>query len=81
MDKHIIVGVHIVDREKHALEVQEIFTQHGGDIKTRLGIHDDICPANGLILLEMTDTPDTLRMIEKVRAIEGVDCQTMQFMH
>jgi len=81
MDQHIIVGVHIVHREKHALEVQEIFTSNGEQIKTRLGIHDDICPANGLILLEMMDTDQTRTMINKLSKLEGVDCKTMLFKH
>lgn len=81
MEKHIIVGVHIVDRETHALKVQELFTTFGAQIKTRLGLHDDICPSNGLILLEMTDSEETKRMVEAVQMIEGVDCQTMLFGH
>jgi hypothetical protein len=81
MDKHIIVGVHIEDREAHAVRVQEVFTQFGAQIKTRLGMHDDICPTNGLILLEMADTPQTTQMIEVVGAIEGIDCQAMMFEH
>jgi hypothetical protein len=81
MDKHIIAGVHIVDREAHAVKVQEVFTRFGAQIKTRLGMHDEICPANGLILLEMADTPETRRMITAVEAIEGVDCKTIIFEH
>jgi hypothetical protein len=81
MDKHIIVGVHIVDREAHAPLVQKIFTQYGTQIKTRLGLHDDVCPSNGLILLEMADTPETCQMIEEVKATVGVDCKTMMFKH
>ncbi len=81
MDKHIIVGVHIVDREAKAVEVQALFTKYGAQIKTRLGMHDDICPTNGLILLEMGDTPETCEMIDEVEAIQGVDCQTMMFEH
>jgi len=81
MDKHIIVGIHIVNREAHAPKVQEVFTKYGIQIKTRLGLHDDVCPSNGLILLEMADTPETCQMIEAVGAIEGVDCKTMLFAH
>jgi len=81
MDKHIIVGVHIVDRESYAPKVQEIFTKYGTQIKTRLGLHDDVCTANGLILLEMADTPETCQMIEEVTAAVGVDCKTMLFEH
>ncbi len=81
MDKHIIVGVHIVDRERHAPIVQEIFTQFGAQIRTRLGLHDDVCPTNGLILLEMADTPESCEMIAAVESIEGVDVAQMVFEH
>lgn len=81
MDKHIVVGVHIIDREKNALSVQEILTGFGSEIKTRLGLHDDICPENGLILLEMADTPETCTMISQLEAIKGVDCKSMIFDH
>lgn len=81
MDKHIIVGVHIVDREKHALKVQELFTKYGSQIQTRLGLHDSICPDNGLVIIEMADTPETCSMIEDVKNIDGVACKTMLFEH
>ncbi len=81
MDKHIIVGVHIVDREAHAGQVQQIFTRYGAHIRTRLGLHDDVCPSNGLILLELADTPETCQMIAAVSAIAGVDVQQMVFAH
>ena len=81
MDKHIIAGVHIVDREAHASTVQEVFTRYGSHINTRLGLHDSINPANGLILLEMVDSPETCKMIEELDAIAGVECQTMVFEH
>ena len=81
MEKHIIVGVHIVDREKHAVKVQEIFTKNGSQIKTRLGLHDDICSSNGLILLEMQDTESTEQMIKELGSMDGVDCKSMLFAH
>ncbi len=81
MDKHIIAGVHIVDREAHASIVQELFTKYGAQINTRLGLHDSINPSNGLILLEMADTPESCLLIEEIGAIAGVDCHTMMFEH
>ncbi|MDA3832971.1 MAG: hypothetical protein PF495_06200 [Spirochaetales bacterium] len=81
MDKHIIVGVHIADREKNATQVQQIFTQYGEQIRTRLGLHDDVCSANGLILLEMADAPESHEMIAAVQAIDGVDVEQMVFNH
>jgi hypothetical protein len=81
MDKHIITGVHIVDREAHAPMVQAVFTRYGSHIHTRLGLHDSINPSNGLILLEMADTPESMQLIEELEAIDGVDCQSMMFAH
>ncbi len=81
MDKHVIVGVHIVDRETHAPAVQQIFTKYGAQINTRLGLHDSINAANGLILLELIDTPETCQMIEALEAMQGIDCKTLVFEH
>ena len=84
MDKHIIVGIHILNREAHAQPVQHIFTEYGALIKTRLGLHDvheGFSSSNGMILLEMLDTPETFSMIEQIKAIEGIDAQTMVFEH
>ena len=39
-DQHIILGVHITDRLKNAVEVQKVFTEYGCNIKTRIGLHD-----------------------------------------
>ncbi|NLX25473.1 MAG: hypothetical protein GXY61_05865 [Lentisphaerae bacterium] len=81
MDKHIIVGIHIADRKKHAAQVQQIFTRYGEQIRTRLGLHDDVCSANGLILLEMADVPESCEMINALQAIDGVDIEQMVFCH
>ena len=81
MAKHIIVGVHIVERKEHAEPVQHVFTRYGAQISTRLGLHDTINPENGLIILEMEDSPETSKMIEEISAIEGVDVQSMTFEH
>ena len=84
MDKHIIVGVHVVERTAHAGAVQRIFTEYGCQIKTRIGLHDvheDYCSPNGLIILEMLDTPETCQMIDALQQEEGVDTQTMVFDH
>ena len=84
MDKHIIVGVHVVDHNVHAVTVQRLFTEYGCQIKTRIGlhdVHDDYCSPNGLILLEMIDMPETYEMIKQLQALEGVDLQTIEFEH
>ena len=55
MEKHIILGVHILDRLTRVAEVQALLTQYGKHVKTRLGLHEPEGPTepNGLLLLEM----------------------------
>lgn len=81
MDKHIIIGIHIVDREMHAVKIQEILTCYGDQIKTRIGMHDDICAKNGLILLEMIDSSETTQMMKEIGLVKGVEFQSMEFNH
>lgn len=85
MDKHIIVGVHITQRAKHAFQVQEVLTGFGCQIRTRLGLHEadkGLCSPNGLILLEMVDDDAKLEELkEALLAVQGVEVQAMVFDH
>ena len=87
MDKprHIVLGVHITDRVHHAHVVQDLFTEYGCSIKTRIGLHevaDEFCSPNGLVLLEMAgDEKPICELIDKLNAVEGVDTQKMVFDH
>ena len=85
MEKHIIYGVHITDRTKHAAEVQQLLSEYGCYIKTRLGLHEasaNVCSPNGLVLLEMlNDGPESKALFDKLYAVEGVDVQQMVFDH
>jgi hypothetical protein len=80
---HIILGVHITNRAKHVSKVQDLFTEYGCSIKTRLGLHltsEKVCSQNGLIILEMTGENSVAHeLMEKLTAIEGVQCQKMAF--
>jgi hypothetical protein len=86
MKRHIILGVHITDRLKNILEVQKILTEYGGDIRTRLGLHElddpDVRTPKGLIILEMVCGDGSCdEMMKKLQALEGVQCQRMMFEH
>ncbi len=85
LQKHVIFGVHITERVKHASEVQEILTEHGVGIKTRLGLHEvneDYCSPNGLLILEMVGSDEVCDdAFNKLNAIEGVEAQRMVFEH
>lgn len=87
MDKHrhVVLGIHITGRVRHVPSVQDLFTEYGCSIKTRLGLHDvaeGYCSPNGLILLEMTgDDGPVSELTRKLEAIEGIEVQKMVFEH
>jgi hypothetical protein len=85
MDKHVVIGVHITERVKHAADVQKTLTEFGCQIRTRLGLHEadkGVCSPNGMILLEMVDDDAKVAELKSaLSAIDGVDVQSMVFDH
>jgi hypothetical protein len=85
-DKHTILGIHITDRIQRAGEVQKLLTQHGQQIKTRLGLHEITDGAepnpNGLVVLEMIGSDEGIQSLaDGLNALEGVEVQSMVFHH
>lgn len=84
-EDHTILGVHITDRLKEAVEVQKNLTAYGKQIKTRLGLHevgDEAAGKNGMLLLEMVGPEDGItELMDKLNALEGVEVQKMVFAH
>lgn len=84
-DKHYIVGIHVDDRIKRASDVQQLLTDYGCNIKTRIGLHEvtgQFCAGFGLILLEMIGDPGKVNeLAQKLDAIDGVSVKQMVFDH
>ena len=84
-DNHIILAVHITDRVKKAPKIQQILSQFGCHIKTRVGLHEasaDFCSPNGLILLEMLDDLKTVKDLQgQLDAVAGVETKRLVFGH
>lgn len=59
-----LYGISLIER--HAARFQLMFTQYGAQPRLRLGWHDGMCPANGLIRQEMTDSTDSDEMAGRV---------------
>ena len=82
---HVILGIHVTDRLRHAGEVQKVFTEYGCNIKTRLGLHEvaeTYCAGEGVVLLELVGGPEVPRdMAAKLAAIEGIEVKEMVFRH
>ena len=84
-DDHIILGIHVTDRLKNAVDVQKVFTEYGCNIKTRIGLHDvdaDACSPSGVVLIEFFGADDeAAAMMAKLNKVEGVHVQQMVFGH
>jgi len=82
---HVILGVHVTDRIHRAGEVQQLLTEYGCNIKTRIGLHQvagNVCSPRGLILLELVgDKAPCEGLARKLAALEGVEVQQMVFQH
>ena len=82
---HRILGVHITDRVTKAASVQNLLTEYGCSIVTRLGLHEsspDFCAPNGLLILEMLDDEKVVaELVGKLQAIAGIEVQQMTFTH
>jgi hypothetical protein len=82
---HVVFGIHVTDRVKHARDLQKVFTEFGCHIKTRLGLHEvseKTCGPNGLIILEVCGKAKVLGKMEKaVAGVDGVQIQKMVFGH
>jgi len=84
-DNHIILGIHIGDRLKKAVDVQKVFTEYGCNIKTRIGLHDvdeRSCSPSGVVLIEFFGSEDEASaMVARLDAVEDVGVQKMVFRH
>ncbi len=84
-DDHTILGIHVTNRLKNAVDVQKVFTEYGCNIKTRIGLHDvdaDVCSPSGVVLIEFFGSDDeATAMMAKLDEVEGVHVQKMAFGH
>jgi hypothetical protein len=84
-EKHLILGVHLSDRIKEAVEVQRLFTEFGCDIKTRVGLHDAdgrVCGPGGVIILELVGGEESCdKLATRLADIDGVEVQKLIFDH
>ena len=82
---HRIVAVHITDRVREAPTVQQVLTNNGHLIKTRLGLHEvetDVEGINGLLLMETVGAEaEVAAMMSQLSAIDGVEVKSMVFEH
>ncbi len=82
----IILGLDIEKRRATAISVQDLLTEYGCFIKTRIGLHevsDDrkFCSENGLVILELIREAGTEgeELEKRLGLIDGVSVKKMEF--
>jgi len=70
-------------RHAEAAVVQQVLTENGCVIRTRLGLHDagaDRCSDNGVIFLELVGAAAAKKkLIKALSAVKGVEVKTVSF--
>jgi hypothetical protein len=83
MSKTTVFGVLLSNRINTASKFQEIITNYGCSIKTRIGLHDvseGKCSSNGVILLEVIgDDSEIINLEKDLATIPDVKVQKMVF--
>ncbi len=83
MSKKVILGVQVTDRVKKVAQVQKILTEHGCNIKTRLGLHEvgpAACSPSGLLIVETCGRPAEIAALEKkLKQVPGLVVRKMVF--
>lgn len=81
-----IIGIKVNNRLETAIQVQEILTEYGCLINTRIGLHENNfccqngeCSRSGLILLEITDDIKACEMTNELSEIDGIQLREMRF--
>jgi hypothetical protein len=80
----VIMGVLLKERQETAKEFQELLTEYGSIINTRLGVHkaaENTSSRQGLIIIEFIDDADEgIEKFEKeLRGFENITVKKMEF--
>ncbi|MCL2484929.1 MAG: hypothetical protein FWF00_04885 [Endomicrobia bacterium] len=71
-----ILVVSLEKRRETAVKVQEVLTDFGCSIRTRIGLHEsniNACSDNGIIILDLvSDTDKNNELMKKLEIISGV---------
>lgn len=77
-----IMGVRLGNRNGTATEFQQVLTDFGCIIKTRIGLHEatnNVCAPHGLIILEVVDDSQMEEFKNALSRIPDTQIQTMKF--
>ncbi len=77
----IILGIKLPDKEKNAVEFQEILNKFNCNIRMRIGINNSsiFCSPIGIILLQIEDETNAAKLEKSLLEISEIELQRMVF--
>jgi hypothetical protein len=82
----VIMGIEVSSRVEEAVKVQELLTEYGCFIKTRIGLHDTDeggrkCSIKGIILLEFVYDADEeiMKLENELGKLKSTKVKKMEF--
>lgn len=74
-----IIAMTLKGRSDNAVQVQKVLTEHGCQIRARIGLHDgtgDACTNEGLIVLQVCGDAEEIRSLtDGLNALDGVNAK------
>ncbi|QUH30026.1 hypothetical protein [Vallitalea guaymasensis] len=76
-----IIGIKVSNRLEEVDRMQDILTEQGSIINTRLGLHQGNTSKEGIILLELTEETESKcsELEDSLKSIEGIEVSKMTF--
>lgn len=77
-----IIGIKLNNRAETSNQMQDILTNYGCIIRTRIGLHDvdcGQCSQNGIIILEVINDELLPKLQKELCSIDGIEIQQMVF--
>lgn len=77
--KVVVIGVK--HRREEADKLQKLLTEHGCEVKARLGLHEagTVCSDEGLIILQLVpDDPLGESMVEELNKLDGITARMVE---
>ena len=81
MSKHSVLVMSVENRRENADKIQSVLTNHGCEVKARLGLHEagNVCAEEGLIIIQLVpDDKDIKAFVKDLNEIGGVKAKLVE---
>ena len=78
---HKVVVIGVQHRREEADKIQKVLTEHGCEVKARLGLHEagDLCSDEGLIILQLVpDEPKADSLVDELNRLDGIKAKLVE---